>query len=840
MATSSFVSSGVYSIETDLSRLPKAAAQIGAAIIGLTKRGPAFFPVPVSSFGNFRAKFGGLDENMYVPYTVRSYLESAPLANIVRVLGRGNPSNGYLVDVGRAFVLAFGTTGVNNSATATFTASLSAVETLAVLRSRQDSSGNDLITYVNLTGTPNSFTADIGGTIVNDLSLDRTSKRFIRNILGINSKVVGGGDAASGVYVDRVLDYRYSAFTGSYTGSTWGSTNNPASGSATGIKYVQGYKTAETPIIVSQPYVSGTSTTVYSLFKLVSRTDGEQSNKDCKVVIRSIQTTTTSPKIAPQFYIDIRSYTDTDNAPQVLETWGPCDLDPQSPLYVARVIGDQYITVTITEVGGVPETVKTGKYPNKSNFVRCVMYESYKFDSRPMGFRGPTGINPWVGTLSNGLPAYENDMPLKTTHLSEDGYKSNFIIPGFLFEGNSAIGYEDRVAGTFSAVAGTLGSRGFMLIGTTAESTTFTPSLSSAYNASLTSQFTIMDCTLTGDANIVQDLLQFKVPLLGGFDGIPPSKSYTQAINDGTLSAEFQSALYTVQNPRFIDINLLLIPGVHTGAAAYNGQIVSRGIELCEDRSDCFYIADIGKTLTPSSTDITTDAQFTSVGEATQSVLGNNTNYAAVYYPWIQIYDPDVNQFVWCPPSVEVAGVYSYNDRIKAPWWAPAGFNRGTVEAVTDVRKYLTQTHSDALHTGRVNGIVSFVNQGLAVFDQMTLQKENTALNRVNVRRLLIYLKKVIAGIANLHLWEFNTVRGRQRLRNAIVPILERVQLQEGIGRFEVQIDEFNNPNDVIDRNQMRGTIIIEPTRAVEQIILNYVITTTGANFKEIQKQLNV
>jgi hypothetical protein len=836
----SFVSPGVYSFETDLSQLPKAAAQIGGAFIGLTNKGPAFLNIPVSNFGDFRARFGDLNKEMYLPYAVRSYLQSAPVANIVRVLGKGNPNNAFLVDLGRAFVFAFPSAGgINSTAASSYTANLSAIETIAVLRSRQ-TAGVDIISNVSYTGTAAAFTADIGGVIYSNLSLDRTAKNYIKNIFGTDPKAAYNGDSATGIYVDAVLDYRFSNFTGSYTGSAYGSSNNPASASVTGIRYISGgYKTGSTPMIVSQPYLSGTSVTNYNLFRLISRTDGEASNMDVKVIIQDVETTTVSTKVAPKFTIQIRAFDDTDSRPQILESFR-VDLNPDSDFFISRVIGDRYQIVQINEPAGVPETVFEGENPNKSNFVRVELQNGYKFDSRPMGFLGPKGINPFIATLPNGQYAYENDIPIKVDHLNDAGFKSNNVFPGFDFEGTNAVGFVDRLKGDFSSVDGTLGSRGFLILGTTAESTIYTPSLATAYNASLTSQFTLMDVTVTGSTSVITDAIYFAVPFYGGHDGIPSSVSFLKAINDGTLSAEFLSAMNVIANPREVDINLLCVPGVHTGAGAYNGSFVSKAIDMCENRGDTFYLADIGKTLDPTATNITTDAMTTSIADATNAILGLDSNYAGVYYPWIRIYDNDSNRLVWVPPTTSVVGAYAYNDKIAKPWYAVGGFNRGQLDSVVEVRRRLTQTQSDTLYVGRVNPIVSIVNQGIVIFGQKTLQKDDSALNRINVRRLLLYLKKVIAGIANQKaLFEFNNARGRQTLKNAIVPILEKVQVQNGIEKFQVIIDESNNTPDVIDRNELRGTILVQPTKVAEIVILNYVITRTGANFAEVVQSLN-
>lgn len=830
----SFLSPGVYSFEADISQLPARAAAIGGAFIGTTLKGPAFKPVQVNSFSDFRTIFGGFDRKMYTPYAVRSYIANSPIATVVRVLGKGNPSNGYTVDLGRAFLLAFGTSDLNNTTASSYTASLSAVETIAVLRSRQ-SGGTDIVSDVSYTGTVQSFTANINGTLYKNLSLDRTQKNYIKNILGTDPMAVHGGDSATGVYVDRVLDYRVSTYIGAYTGSAYGSSNNAASASVTGLRYITGgYKTAETPFIVSQPYVSGTSVTTYNLFKLVSLTDGESSNKDVKISFRDIETTTLQPKIAPRFTVLVRAYDDIDKRPIVLESYR-VSLDTEATDFIGKKIGDSYYTVQINTPGSTPEYVFNGKYINKSAFVRVSVEEGYNFDARPAGFRGPKGINPFVGTLANGNPAYENDMPLRTTHVDDNtGVKTSKVFLGFNFEGTSAIGYEDRLAGTFTAVDSTLGSRGFMILATTAESTTWTPSLTATYNLSLTSDFTTVDVTVTGSNTIVQNAYQFSVPLLGGHDGISPSVSYDKAINDGSLSAEYISALATLANPDELDINLLCIPGVHSGASTYNGQIVARAIEMCEDRGDCFYIADIGQPLTPSSTNITTQAALCSVSEAVDTANGYDSNRAAVYYPWIQIFDDSIQELVSVPPSVEVCAVYAFTDRVAQPWFAPAGLNRASLSKVLRVYKRIVKEDRDTLQTNNVNPIAFFTGQGPVVWGQKTLQQQESALQSVNIVRLLIYIEKLIAGIGRTQLFEQNDERSRQILRDTINPILARIQAQRGLTAFKLTIDESNNTNDDIDRNQMNGKLMLQPTRTLEKLVFTYVITRTGASFEPV------
>jgi hypothetical protein len=208
-----------------------------------------------------------------------------------------------------------------------------------------------------------------------------------------------------------------------------------------------------------------------------------------------------------------------------------------------------------------------------------------------------------------------------------------------------------------------------------------------------------------------------------------------------------------------------------------------------------------------------------------------NSSYAATYWPWLQTIDPGNGQFVWVPSSTMIPAVYAFNDSVSEPWFAPAGINRGGLDTVLRAERKLTQSQRNDLYIGNVNPIATFPGTGVVVYGQKTLQKKASALDRVNVRRLLIELKSYISQVANNLVFEQNTLATRTNFLNQVNPYLESVQQRQGLYAFRVIMDDSNNTPDVIDRNQLIGQIYLQPTKTAEFIYLDFNILPTGATF---------
>jgi phage tail sheath protein FI len=215
----------------------------------------------------------------------------------------------------------------------------------------------------------------------------------------------------------------------------------------------------------------------------------------------------------------------------------------------------------------------------------------------------------------------------------------------------------------------------------------------------------------------------------------------------------------------------------------------------------------------------------------TANAASFDTSYVATYWPWLKTIDPNSGQQVWVPASTMIPGVYAFNDSVAHPWYAPAGTNRGIIPTAIQTERILTQGNRDTLYQKNVNAIATFPNAGITVFGQKTLQKRPSALDRVNVRRLLIELKNYISQVADTFVFEQNNVITRNNFLSIVNPYLSTVQQQQGLTAFKVVMDETNNPPSVVDQNQLIGQIYLQPTRTVEFIILDFNILPTGATF---------
>jgi phage tail sheath protein FI len=215
----------------------------------------------------------------------------------------------------------------------------------------------------------------------------------------------------------------------------------------------------------------------------------------------------------------------------------------------------------------------------------------------------------------------------------------------------------------------------------------------------------------------------------------------------------------------------------------------------------------------------------------TTNALTYDTSYAAAYWPWLQTIDPNSGQQVWVPASTMIPSVYAFNDRVAEPWFAPAGINRGVLSNVIRAERNLTQGNRDLLYENNVNSIATFPNTGVVVFGQKTLQKKASALDRVNVRRLLIELKSFISQVADTLVFEQNNIITRNNFLSQVNPYLASVQQRQGLTAFRVVMDESNNTPNVIDNNQLVGQIYLQPTRTAEFIILDFNVLPTGATF---------
>jgi len=773
------VSPGVFTQERDLSFLEQGISEIGGVFIGPTAKGPAFVPTVVRNANDYIRTFGEADANSYMGYTVKNYLQEAGSAIIVRVLGL----EGYSGSAHRpAFLYATGSEGKY---------------LYAVLHPTQTGAS---ITSATATGNTGSFilalTSSTGvSSSQSGLSSNATSTGFIQQYLGTEPT----GDK---------IAYLYSFFPEASTLAGTGSSvsfvvesptisgNNAVELDFNGVQY----RSAATPFIQSQT-VGGSK---IDLFKVYTLSDGVAANKDIKISILAIKPDTLdATNNYGTFSLIVRRYTDTDTNVDVLEQWDNLSLDPNSPDFIARRIGSSEAIYD----ADTSETYYSGEFRNNSNYIWIEMSDSViPPNALPYGFgkidsiaaltesvfvTGSVITTRWVDGAAEGWSATATDTrkfygwEYSDTNLTNLSYLQS--VPEGAVKVGSAFSLEDVPA-------------------------------TEANGAPI---------SLTTPSHI--RYRRFTVPLQGGFDGLNParqiligiditaanSQGFNLANSTTDGSQAYKRALDAVRNPDAIDMNLLVLPGVIYELHSY---VSTTALELCEERQDCFHIMDL------TSYSATID---TAVNKATEI----DSNYAAVYYPWVKVIDTNTNKFIWAPPSVVLPEVYAYNDNVAAEWFAPAGLNRGNIEGAVGLAKRLNLAARDTLYEGKVNPIATFPGQGICVWGQKTLQRRKSALDRVNVRRLLIAVKKFIASSSRFLVFEQNVEATRNRFLNIVNPYLASIQERSGLFAFRVVMDESNNTPDVIDRNFLVGQLYLQPTKTAEFISLEFNILPTGAVF---------
>jgi phage tail sheath protein FI len=288
------------------------------------------------------------------------------------------------------------------------------------------------------------------------------------------------------------------------------------------------------------------------------------------------------------------------------------------------------------------------------------------------------------------------------------------------------------------------------------------------------------------------------------------------ALPQGIPASEYTESIYLLSNKDAYRFNFITTPGL---TLSYHYSTLALLNSICSDNGNSMVILDpihYGQQISSAA------------GEGSKL----DSSYAAAYWPWLRTIDPGTGQQVWVPASTMIPGVYAFNDNAAEPWYAPAGTNRGVISNAIMAERYLTQTNRDTLYEANINPIATFPNTGVVVFGQKTLQKKASALDRVNVRRLLIELKNYITQVADTLVFEQNTAATRNNFLLQVNPYLSSVQQRQGLTSFRVVMDETNNTPTVIDNNQLVGAIYLQPTKTAEFIYLTFNVTSTGVSFE--------
>ena len=818
------VSPGVFTNEKDLSFLPAGIAQIGAAIVGPTNKGPAFVPTPVESFNDFKEKFGGLNPDFYAPYAVQQYMKNAGRVTVVRVLHLG----GYSVDNPLFIYAASGSIneGVAGDTDAYENSYLAAVLAPTV----QNPTGNFASSSVLDAGAADHITGSVdldnfkivlsGSGVASSAysaSLSSTSDNYITKVFGENPR----GDKEAYVYLN--LPYNQTLVS---SGSVFisGSGGDVTDGSGSGIftstplDFTKDYKPATSPYIVSQK-VGGSAV---NLFRFHTHSHGSNVNKMCKIMISDIRPPADAKAGVNQDYGDftvtirgVKNYhgsEDTERSQDIKATYQKVNLDKDSPRYIEKVIGSQYLEVN----SDGKLVLQGGDYPSVDDNIYIEMVNGVKKktlskDLVPGGYRK---INLPIGDGGEGSQAASQVVQ----QIDDDGNVNYNVAYGYNYWSGSSALYEQNLnyLAPIPDSPLTTNQSDFDLFAQQGTIGAESPYVDESVTLTLT------------NGNAAQR--KFMVPMQGGFDGKNPAddvKVGSEIVNTNTQGFDISSAtasgsvayvraLNAISNPDEFDINMIVVPGVLQGI---HPTVTTKAKNVAEDRADAFYVMDAFE-------------YSTAVTSATTQLTSFDSSYVATYYPWVQIRDVDNNTYVWVPPSVVVAGVIAQNDTLAHEWFAPAGLNRGITDAI-QVKSRLTLAERDDLYEARINPIATFPGQGICIWGQKTLQIKPSALDRVNVRRLLIAVKKFIASATKFLVFEQNNAATRNRFLGIVNPYLESVQQRSGLSAFKVVMDDTNNTPDLVDRNIMYGQIFLQPTRTAEFIILDFNILPTGAAFPE-------
>ena len=775
------VSPGVFTRENDLSFLSQGIGEIGAAIIGPFHKGPAFVPTVVNTQSEFEEIFGTPDGSYYTGYAVQNYLREAGTVTIVRVGHQG----GYTQTKPIGIVSSGSVSGTKIVGSIFETHRGSGTLTGSAIDAQVSASAFEL-TLVGETG----ISASINPSAGNDLS----------DVLGTNPR--GSKDGYSYNYfekaaTDAIANGQEQVSVISLADQVYGDISH-----------------ATTPYIQSQ-LISGER---HDLFRFHTLGDGSIYNKEYKIGIFNVKAAGSSNSTDyATFSIVVRKYSDINKRPSVIETFNNLNLDPASPNYIKKVIGDRNVTI---DANG--KQTDTGDYPNYSNHIRveCSEEGSFPITAAPFGHGAYTNpilvgdenahglgesIIPSVifATGSeNNTASKSNDysgIDLETLVVKKDN--NSYLVPtpsGATVGGNTAFSFD---AAFTAIVSGSVTTKNF------------------GYTIS------------TGDTPTNINKRQFIVGFQNGNDGNNPtvkeakygdgdwgngnSQGFNLSTSTSSGSVAYVKAINSVSNPDDFDINLVSVPGVVRRLHSY---VFDKVTDMVESREDAFFIGD-------ATDGADTIAQAVTQGEAVDS------NYVGVYYPWVKTIDRNTNKLTAVPPSVLMPGIYAANDAVAAEWFAPAGLNRGGIVGAVSVLNRLTHSERDTLYEGKINPIAQFPGEGIVAFGQKTLQDKASALDRINVRRLMIKVKKYIASTSRYLVFEQNTSQTRSRFLNTVNPYLEGIQQRQGLYAFRVVMDESNNTPDVIDRNILAGAIYLQPTKTAEFIVLDFNILPTGASF---------
>ena len=923
-----FVSPGVFIAEIDNSQVPANPAGVGPTIIGRFERGPSMRPVRISSlselidvFGSpISGKFGGdawregtqLLAPSYGYYAAQAWLRNTTAVNVVRLLGQQHSS--YEAGGEAGWKLLNGNASTNGGVYGLFLVNSASTEQTGVLAATfylQDGSAALLGKYA---GTSTDVTASnaliqsrnpnkefrmaiysgSSGTGSYTFNFDSTSDKYIRNVFNTNPTLTNTtllpSSKVKNYWLGETFDHAVEKYvTNTGTGEVYAFLTALGSTSTNASNFQFASRQAETGYIIGQD-LSGDPNTfapenMLKLFKIKALDSGEWESKNLKISFTDIKQSPNLIEAYGSFTLIVRSATDTDALPQVLERFTNLNLNPVSENYIARRIGDKFVQWDESE----RRLKEYGTYDNLSRYIYVTMesdVDSGLTDARllPFGFYLPATYPKFTVSGSTSGSVTGNTLSfVRNNALKKDaGLNSNqlmhvhtsispFFTASFLFptinlrDSSSAENFSDTTRAYFGFDTTKISARqqvqrsfvdSLRYPASTAVATyvkdIFTlDNLSSSNNgfvyasgsrAAGTSYSAVYSYTGTLD----QGYNKFTTPLWGGFDGIDityPDPFANVKMNNSSTDRNnsvfytIRRAVDTVADPEVVVTDIISAPGVT------NTKITDQIINTCEARGDAMAIIDLPSVYTPEHENgqLAASARTSTVSTVVSDFKARaiNSSYAATYYPWVQVRDTVNNQNVWVPPSVVALGALSYGQASQALWFAPAGFTRGGLSEgrggipVLAVSQRLTSKERDTLYDVNINPIAQFPAEGIVIFGQKTLQVTQSALDRINVRRLLIFLKREISIIASRLLFDQNVPSTWNRFKSQVEPLLASVKNRLGLSDYKLILDETTTTPDLVDRNIMYAKVLLKPAKALEFIAIDFVITNQGASFND-------
>tara|TARA_R110002051_G_scaffold300131_1_gene367442 strand:+ start:5491 stop:7794 length:2304 start_codon:yes stop_codon:yes gene_type:complete len=762
------ISPGVFTRENDLSFVQQGVAQIGAAIVGPTVKGPALIPTQVFSYSEYQALYGESfksGSNYYQFLTsicAKEYLKHGGPATIVRVLptdaANATASTHLLRTSGAGAIQSGSITGSKplgdgQAQHFAYTASNGTAYMFVPVDAPIPHDNTATTTGGSSTGiyyfAKGTVALDISANFIAGNTTSGTTPAGITGDTFTSQSSTGG--------VNSVIQFSSSAATANQITFKSGSAAGVAGSVATA--YSNGF--ASIGALAAKAGVGASGSTYASFtkaFDIACHTDGHIMNSRpgpsdtlLEVASNDVFVSTSVAGTGTKFGTDsnvrweinnvqeskgtftlvVRRGDDSSKRKVILETWNNLSLDPNERNYICASIGSQRPTIGDSTTA-YPYLQPAGSFKNRSQFIY--------------------------------IP--ETSVTNTVDYLTENGDIRDTNATASLPANDSSGSFYGGSDGT-----------------------------------------NVIPNTTAGAANYYEN------STAGNFQGLDIASS----TDTGYIG--YNCAFNLLANQDEYDINLLIAPGL---TDAMSSGLTNNMVTVCENRGDMMTIIDPRDYAASEAL-----ASVTAVAE------GYDSSYAAMYWPWVQISDPATGKYIWVPQSVIMPSIYAFNDKVSAEWFAPAGLNRGGQETVVQAARKLTHANRDVLYEGNINPVATFPGEGVVVWGQKTLQKKASALDRVNVRRLLINLKKFIASVSKYLIFENNTAQTRNRFLSQVNPYMESVQQRQGLYAFKVVMDETNNTPDIIDRNQMKGDIFIQPAKAAEFIVIDFNIMPTGATFND-------